>query len=52
MKEIYGRNGVTDKITEYKNEDDYTETIFRNGRAIIKIYYQDGERKTTEQIRE
>ena len=50
ISETLSRNGVVDKITEYVDPDNYTETIYQQGQKVIKIFYEEGIRTATEQV--
>ena len=41
---IYRRGGETVKVTEYRNEDDYVETVYRAGEPLLAIEYEDGKK--------
>ncbi|HAK44555.1 MAG TPA: hypothetical protein DCO79_01355 [Spirochaeta sp.] len=52
VKETYYKNGNIIQLTEYQDEDDFTELLYRNGTAVLKIIYADGERIGTVQLQE
>ena len=52
MKETYYKNGNIIQTTDYVNDDDYTELLYRNGRAVLEIKYADGVRIETVQLQE
>ena len=51
-QERFYRNGVLVQQTEYESEDEYVQTLFRGGRAVLRLKYQNGERVLTEQLQE
>lgn len=51
-REIYLKNGNIIQITEYVNENYYTEELYRYGIPVLKITYKDGVRAATEQLQE
>lgn len=52
LKEKYTRNGIIIQLTEYQSEADFTETLYRNGRAVLKINYAGGIRIDTVQLQD
>lgn len=50
-RSTYRRGGEIVKVTDYQNEDDYVETVYRNGEPLIEIEYEDGTKSGEARVR-
>ncbi|MFP4563985.1 MAG: hypothetical protein ACLFRY_11830 [Spirochaetia bacterium] len=50
-RSAYRRRGEIVRVTEYQNEDDYVETVYRNGQPLIEIEYEDGKKVGEARVR-
>lgn len=51
-KETYSKNGNLVQVTEYEDSANFSEVLYKNGEAVLKINYQNGVRTGTEQLQE
>ncbi|MDC7227483.1 MAG: hypothetical protein PQJ61_12030 [Spirochaetales bacterium] len=52
IKETFMKNGIIAQVTEYSDENDYTEILYRGGKAVLEIKYTDGVRTGTVQLQD
>ena len=51
-KETYLKNGITLQVTDYSDENNYSETLFRSGRPALRIDYENGMRMKTVELQD